>query len=110
MDPEGLYHPGQIGLAQAEQLGGLGLVATRGFQGLTDQSTFVFIHCLCHVLHPTAGLDRLDGASRTGNRSTDLAGKVRFRDLLTAGDNNGPLDDILQLTDIAWPGIRLQQL
>ncbi len=38
MDPQGLYHPGEVGLAQSKQLGGLGLVSTRSFQGLADQS------------------------------------------------------------------------
>ena len=42
--------------------------------------------------------------------AADLAGQVAGQEAVACAENDGPLEDVSQLADVAWPGVASQQL
>ncbi len=108
VEPEAPHAPQQLRAAEPQRGGGPRLVAVRAPERFRD-------HLLLHLgqgvhIGPGCALRRRPRRDRSVGRRSRGDAELPGRDQLPGGEDERSLDGVLQLTDVAGPPVRLEQI
>src|SRR5207248_11149585 len=103
----------QRGAVELQNLGGLVLVAAGTLERLVDETIFELGERRVEVdpfrREGNGVRGRRGKRSRSNGRRPDRSGQIRERDLARSPEHREPLDEVLQLADVARPSVSLER-